>query len=55
MARLIEIARSRGLARMSGDILAANHPMLALVVSLGFAVEDFPGESGVRRVTLALG
>ena len=55
MARLIEIARSRGLARMSGDILAANHPMLALVVSLGFAVEDSPGESGVRRVTLALG
>ena len=55
MARLIEIARSRGLARMSGDILATNHPMLALVVSLGFAVEDSPGESGVRHVTLALG
>jgi acetyltransferase len=55
MARLIEIARSRGLARMSGNILAANHPMLALVVSLGFTVEESPGEPGVRLVTLALG
>jgi acetyltransferase len=55
MARLIEIARSRGLARMSGNILAANHPMLALVVSLGFTVEESPGEPRVRLVTLALG
>ena len=54
MARLIEIARSRGMARMNGDVLAANQPMLALVTSLGFAVDESPGEPGVRRVTLAL-
>jgi len=39
---------------MSGDVLAANQPMLAFVASLGFAVDESPGEPGVRRVTLAL-
>jgi len=54
MARLIEISRLRGMAWMSGDVLAANQPMLAFVASLGFAVDESPGEPGVRRVTLAL-
>ena len=54
MTRLIEIARLRGMTRMNGDVLAANQPMLALVASLGFAVDESPGEPGVRRVTLAL-
>ncbi len=54
MAQLIGIARSRGLARMSGDILAANRPMLALVASLGFVIDESPSEPGVRRGTLVL-
>lgn len=54
MTQLIEIARSRGLATMSGDILTANQPMLALAASLGFVIGDVPGEAGLRRATLAL-
>jgi acetyltransferase len=54
MTQLIEIARSRGLAIMSGDILAANQGMLALAASLGFAIGDVPGEAGLRRAVLAL-
>ena len=54
MTQLIEIARSRGLATMSGDILAANEAMLALAASLGFAVGEVPGEAGLKRATLAL-
>jgi acetyltransferase len=54
MERLIEVARSRGLVRMSGDILAANQAMLAFVAGLGFAVDESPGEPGVRHVTLGL-
>ncbi len=40
---------------MSGGILAANQPMLALVASLDFMVDGSSGEPGVGRVTLALG
>jgi acetyltransferase len=54
MTRLIEIARSRGLAMMNGDILTANQPMLALAASLGFAIGEVPGEAGLRRAVLAL-
>ena len=39
---------------MSGDILAANQAMLAFVAGLGFAVDESPGEPGVRHVTLGL-
>lgn len=54
MSQLIEIARSRGLATMSGDILAANQGMLALAASLGFAIGEVPEEAGLKRATLAL-
>ncbi|MGH8697640.1 MAG: GNAT family N-acetyltransferase, partial [Burkholderiales bacterium] len=54
LAQLIEIARSRGLAEMSGDILTADQPMLALAASLGFTIGDFPGDAEVKRATLAL-
>jgi acetyltransferase len=54
MTQLIEIARSKGLATMGSDILAANQPMLALAASLGFAIGEVPGEAGLRRATLAL-
>jgi acetyltransferase len=54
MTQLIEIARSRGLATMTGDILTANQGMLALATSLGFVVSDVPAEAGLKRATLAL-
>jgi acetyltransferase len=54
MTQLIDIARSRGLATMSGDILTTNRAMLALGASLGFAIGEVPGEPGLRRATLAL-
>jgi len=54
MAQLIEIARSRGLATMSGDILTSNQAMLALAASLGFAIGEIPGDAGLKRATLAL-
>ncbi|HSE02060.1 MAG TPA: GNAT family N-acetyltransferase [Burkholderiales bacterium] len=55
MTQLIEVARSRGLATMSGDILADNRPMLALAVSLGFVLGDVAGEPGLKHATLAIG
>ena len=54
MNQLIEIARSRALAVMSGDILTANQAMLALAASLGFVISDVPDEAGLKRATLAI-
>jgi L-amino acid N-acyltransferase YncA len=54
MMQLIEIARSRGLTTMSGDILSANKGMLALATSLGFVTGEVPGETGLKRATLLL-
>ena len=54
LTQLIEIARSRGLAQMSGDILTANQPMLALAASLGFTISEFPGDQELKRATLAI-
>jgi acetyltransferase len=55
MTQLIEVARSRGLSAMSGDILAANESMLGLLANLGFTVGFAPGEPRLKRATLALG
>jgi acetyltransferase len=54
MSQLIEIARSRGLATMTGDILAANQSMLLLAANLGFVISGVPGEGELKRATLAL-
>ena len=39
LAKLIEVARRRGLRRLYGDILGTNRPMLAFVRKLGFKLE----------------
>ena len=54
MRTLIEEARTRGLKRMDGYVLASNRAMLALAQRLGFSVG--PSEEGpsVRRVRLEL-
>ncbi len=54
MTQLIEIARSRGLTSITGEILATNQPMLALAASLGFRIDDCPEDATVKRALLAL-
>ena len=55
LEKLIAVARKRGLARMVGDVLATNRPMLELCRKLGFALGRHPEGPTVTRVTLALG
>jgi acetyltransferase len=50
LTRLMEIARSRGLDMMEGEVLTANHRMLDLVRSLDFQVQRSPGNPGVEYV-----
>ena len=54
MQRLIEVARDMGVKRLRGDVLAGNHPMLALMQKLGFALQkDKEGETVHVEMTLA--
>ena len=50
ITRLMEIARSRGLDLMEGEVLTANHRMLDLVRSLDFQVERSKDNPGVQYV-----
>ena len=50
LTRLMEIARSRGLDRMEGEVLTANHRMLELVRSLDFQIQASKDNPGVRYV-----
>ena len=54
MLRLIEIARERGIRRMTGDILAANVGMLEMAARLGFVIGDAPEMPSVKQASLAL-
>jgi acetyltransferase len=54
MLRLIDIARSRGLRTMTGQILARNSRMLELADSLGFVIDETVGGGPVREVSLSL-
>ncbi|HSJ99448.1 MAG TPA: GNAT family N-acetyltransferase, partial [Myxococcota bacterium] len=54
MARLIEIARARGLETMIGWVLAENASMLEMCARLGFDSEPEPGDALNRRQTLRL-
>jgi acetyltransferase len=54
MARLIAIARERGLKRMVGQVLAGNDAMLELCARLGFEVERDGEDARLRRVSVAL-
>jgi acetyltransferase len=54
MSRLIEIARARGFATMTGVILAENGAMLRMVAKLGFAIAADPEDMRLRDATLAL-
>lgn len=54
MQELIARARARGVPRIEGLVLAANHPMLELVQSLGFEITTTPEDPRVRRVSKSL-
>ena len=54
MRRLIDVARSRGLETMVGEVLASNDGMLRLCARLGFIAAPSPGDPAMRRVTLDL-
>jgi acetyltransferase len=52
---LIDHARCRGVARLIGDVLYDNRPMLALAAKLGFSIRRHPGDARLSRVALELG
>ncbi len=54
MKRLIECARTRGLARLEGAVLRANTGMLRFVKSLGFVVREDPAEPDQLLTVLEL-
>jgi acetyltransferase len=50
LTRLMEIARSRGLDMIEGEVLTSNHRMLDLVRSMDFQIERSPDNPGVQYV-----
>ena len=54
MRRIIEYARTIGLKRVRGQVLAENTTMLRMCAELGFHIDDDPKEKGVKVVTLEL-
>lgn len=54
MSMLMEIARSKGIRIMEGEVLKGNSNMLHLAESLGFRVERHPEDEAIRRVVRRL-
>ena len=54
MRRVIEWARSTGLERIHGQVLAYNTTMLRMCGELGFDIADDPSERDIKVVTLHL-
>lgn len=54
MKRMIEYARSEGLALVKGQVLRENKTMISMCQRLGFDVKDDPDEPGIVIVTLDL-
>ncbi|HEY1459929.1 MAG TPA: GNAT family N-acetyltransferase [Casimicrobiaceae bacterium] len=55
LQRLIAVAAKRGYARMIGNVLTMNSPMLAFMRDMGFTVRRDPNDSDQMVVTLDLG
>jgi acetyltransferase len=53
LAKLIDVARRRGVKRLYGDILSINRPMLEFVRKLGFTLERHPDPT-LARASLQL-
>jgi len=54
MERLIAWGRGQGMTAISGQVLTDNHPMLAFVRRLGFALHRTPGEDDLVEARMAL-
>lgn len=54
MNMLMEVARSKGLRTMEGEVLKGNSDMLHLAQGLGFRVETHPDDDGIRRIVRGL-
>jgi acetyltransferase len=54
MDRILDYARSRGIAEIWGNVLSENDAMLGLARHLGFKAAQLPGEPGVSRITKSL-
>src|SRR5690606_40718314 len=54
MRRLVRWARGKRFARLRGDVLADNQPMLALAESLGFKRDETGDDPNLVRVVLEL-
>jgi acetyltransferase len=54
LSALIDVARSRGLRRIGGEVLANNHAMLGLAQTLGFEIEPLSGSPDVVAIGLRL-
>jgi acetyltransferase len=52
MHQLMEVARSRGLESMQGEVLANNNKMLDLVRSLNFQIQNDPEDTSIKNVLL---
>jgi acetyltransferase len=52
--RLMEIARSRGLDMIEGEVLADNHRMLEMVKKMGFHVQMAVDDPTIRNVSRSL-
>ncbi len=50
MRELMDVARSRGLGLIEGEVLRENHNMLSLMERLEFSITPDPEDSGLRRV-----
>lgn len=55
MQRLMEVARSRGLSRMQGEVLNSNFKMLELLKTLNFQMSNDPEDRNIKLVVLELG
>jgi acetyltransferase len=54
MRRIIDYARSQGIRRLHGDVLADNRPMLQICRALGFKQKRDTDDPGVVKMTLVL-
>lgn len=50
MNELMDVARSRGLRTVEGEVLTQNTNMLALMRRLGFKVQNSPEDEGIKKV-----
>ena len=54
MKAICDIARSRGIKAIIGQVLAGNSDMLALMKRLGFVEDRDPDDGDLRRVMMML-